>query len=66
MNCEDVEMPFGKHKGETLGEILQTDPTYLDWLQDADIRSDSLAEAIEEMNEKYTAEIDRAIEDQDH
>jgi hypothetical protein len=54
-------MTFGKHKGETLGEILADDPTYLDWLRDAEIRSTDLADAVEEMNEKYAAEIERAI-----
>lgn len=63
MNCEDVEMPFGKHKGKTLSVILDEDPRYLDWLRDADIRSSSLRAAVDEMNEKYAAEIERAIGD---
>lgn len=62
MKCEDVKMPFGKHRGKTLRDILLDDPAYLDWLQDADIRSQDLAAAIAEMNLKYQAEIDAAIE----
>lgn len=60
---ENVVMPFGKHKGETLGDILADDPTYLDWLKDADIQSDRLREAVGAMCEKYAAEIERAIGD---
>jgi uncharacterized protein (DUF3820 family) len=63
VNCEDFEMPFGKHKGKTLSVILDEDPCYLDWLRDADIRSDALRAAVDEMNEKYAAEIERAIGD---
>lgn len=63
MNCEDVKMPFGKYKDKTLGDILADDPGYLDWLRDCEIRSTSLRAAIDEMNEKYAAEIERAIGD---
>lgn len=27
-------LTFGKHKGETVGEVLQTDPKYLKWAFD--------------------------------
>jgi len=60
---EDQRMPFGKHSGKTLGDILAADPSYLDWLRDAEIRSDRLREAVDAMCEKYGAEIDRAIGD---
>jgi len=63
MNREDFRMPFGKHRGKTLGDILAENPTYLDWLADAEIRSPELAAAICEMNAKYSAEIERALED---
>jgi uncharacterized protein (DUF3820 family) len=29
-----VVMPFGKHRGKTLGDILDQDAAYLDWLYD--------------------------------
>ncbi len=60
---EDVTMPFGKHSGKTLGDILAEDPSYLDWLRDADIRSAAVREAVDEMCEKYAAEIERAVDD---
>lgn len=60
---EDVVMPFGKHQGKTLGDILAEAPGYLDWLRDADIRSDRLREAVAEMCEKYAAEIERSVDD---
>lgn len=60
---EDVVMPFGKHSGKTLGDIVADDPSYLDWLRDADIRSNRLRQAVDAMCEKYAAEIDRALGD---
>jgi len=63
MEAEDMTMPFGKHQGKTLGDILAEDASYLDWLSGADIRSPRLKQAIEEMCEKYAAEIERAIGD---
>jgi uncharacterized protein (DUF3820 family) len=63
MSAEDTIMPFGKHQGKTLGDILAEDPSYLDWLRDAEIRSERLRQAVDAMCEKYAAEIDRAIGD---
>lgn len=63
MGTEDLIMPFGKHQGKTLGDILASDPAYLDYLNGIDIRNPTLAAAIAEMNEKYAAEIERAIGD---
>lgn len=60
---EDQLMLFGKHKGKTLGDILAEEPSYLDWLADADITNNRLREAFAAMNEKYAAEIERAISD---
>jgi len=60
--CEDVVMPFGKHQGKRLGDLLDEDPSYLDWLQTADISSAMLARAVAEMNEKYEGQIEQAIE----
>jgi uncharacterized protein (DUF3820 family) len=61
--AEDEVMPFGKHKDKTLGQILQDDPAYLDWLNDTEIRSGRLKAAVRRMNEVYEAEIQRAIGD---
>lgn len=61
--CEDVIMPFGKYKGETLGAILADNPAYLDWLADADFYSVTLAVAVADMCRKYAAEIDAAVEE---
>jgi uncharacterized protein (DUF3820 family) len=66
MKCEDVKMLFGKHKGKTLGDILADDPAYLDWLSDADITNQTLRQGVEQMNEKYAAEIERAVENHGH
>jgi len=60
---EDVNMPFGKHRGEALGQILADDPRYFDFLADLEITSDRLREAIDAMRKKYAAEIDKAIDD---
>ena len=59
--CEDVVMPFGKHKGKRLGVLLDEDPGYLDWLQTTDITSQALAIAVAEINLKYQDRIEQAI-----
>lgn len=59
---EDVRMTFGTFRGQTLGQILADNPRYLDWLNDA-VTSPDLLEAVREMNRKYAAEIERALED---
>lgn len=57
-NPEDVTMPFGKHQGKTLGDILAEDPGYLKWLNEtAKLRADRLRDAVEETCEKYEREI---------
>jgi DNA polymerase III subunit epsilon len=34
---EDNEIfTFGKHKGRTVNEILETEPNYYNWIQNAD------------------------------
>jgi len=32
------KMPFGLHQGETLGEILESDPGYMRWMAEEDIQ----------------------------
>lgn len=58
---EDVVMPFGKHKGATLRDVLMSDPAHLDWLLTIEIPDAGLRTAIKQMNEKYAPEIERAI-----
>jgi len=31
-------MPFGKHKGCTLDDILEDDPSYINWMIEEDIK----------------------------
>lgn len=45
-----VVMPFGKHKGKTLGQIEDEDLLYLDWLVDQDIKSGRLRTAITQIH----------------
>jgi hypothetical protein len=61
--CEDQIMPFGKHKGKTLGDILAEEPSYLDFLAGLDDLRSPLHEAVIEMNEKYAAEIEKSLGD---
>lgn len=46
-----VTMPFGKHKGKALGDIMAADEdgaSYIQWLAELDdIKSKMLAEAVE-------------------
>jgi hypothetical protein len=59
---EDVVMPFGKHKGKTLIDIVQEDGAYLDWLNDDDRElHEPLRSAVADINTRYAAEIDKAI-----
>jgi hypothetical protein len=60
---EDVIMPFGKHKGKALGQILADDASYLDWLNNGEVRLyGAMAEAVPAMCQKYSAEIESAVE----
>lgn len=58
---ENVVMNFGKYKGKSLGDILADEPSYLDFLADADIHTAGLRDAVNAMCEKYEAEISKAI-----
>lgn len=37
---------FGKYKGSTIAEVAKTDPNYLKWLSDKDVKPASLLMAI--------------------
>jgi len=43
----DAILPFGKYKGESVGDILAVDPNYLDWFKDLITVNDYLRTAIE-------------------
>lgn len=43
----DTVVPFGKHKGETLGVIARVDPQYIEWLHGEGVRSTQLRRAVE-------------------
>ena len=62
VRIEAVEMRFGKYKGKTLMEVMTDDPKYLDWLNGQDIGNAQFAAQLKEFCEKYSAEIERAIE----
>jgi hypothetical protein len=62
---EEYRIPFGKHEGKTLGQIVADDPGYFDYLADVEIRSKPLREAVEKIREKYAAEIARAVGEDD-
>lgn len=64
-DAESVIMLFGKYKGKTLGWIAENDLLYIDWLTDADIRSDDLADAVAQVAELYSAAIDAAVNERD-
>jgi uncharacterized protein (DUF3820 family) len=66
VNAANFEMPFGKHKGCTLGDILERDAGYLNWLQEeCDLlcqpRHESLAEAVAEICEEHEEKIEFAL-----
>jgi hypothetical protein len=60
---EDVTMPFGKHQGKTLSQIVQDDAAYIDYLMSIELRSPKLAHAVVAIHKKYAAEIERAVGD---
>lgn len=42
----DTVVPFGKHKGDTLGVIARNDRPYIEWLNEQELRSPSLRRAV--------------------
>ncbi len=55
-------MPFGKHKGKTLGWIAENDVLYLDWLVGSPDLRGPLRDAVEQMCETWAREIDLELE----
>lgn len=62
---ENFVMPFGKHRGKTLGQILDDDAAYLDWLVGLDNLREPLKSEVEQMNGKYEREIGEAVGEKD-
>jgi hypothetical protein len=58
-----VLVPFGKHKGRSLGWIAQNDLLYLDWLVDVKVRSPTLRAAVETVWKKHKQEIADLVRD---
>jgi hypothetical protein len=44
--AEQYTLKFGKHKGKTLKEIFETDPSYIDWLMDSERTDEIIKTAI--------------------
>lgn len=61
---ENIFMPFGKHKGKRLGDIVADDPAYLDWIADK-CTSPALSAAVREVCEMYAPEIEQAVNDRE-
>lgn len=66
VHTKDEVLPFGKHKGETIGEVYEKDPKYVFWLADSDpyYRIDFAALAgidpkAADAKEKFKKELDR-------
>jgi hypothetical protein len=47
----DTVMPFGKHRGETLGVIARIDHKYIEWLHGEEVRSTQLRRAVASVHE---------------
>ncbi len=58
---ENVVIHFGKYKGKRLGEILEQDAAYLDFLNGLDDLREPLASAVADINTRCAFEIDDAI-----
>jgi len=62
---EDRVMPFGKHKGKTLGQIAERDLLYVDWLAGIGLRDHRLQQAVWHICAGRNHEIQRLIEERD-
>ena len=52
-----VKVFFGKHKGETLAEIVESDASYIGWLAEQELDSPILYEAAGIVERAYEDEI---------
>ncbi len=60
-----VVCPLKKHKGETLGQIADTDVLYLDWMNGIELRDARLKAAVQVLCEEYGRDIDEAVGEAD-
>lgn len=58
-----TKMPFGKYKGQTLKQIGEDDPSYLDWLAGLDNLRPPLSEAVSLAVDEFVDDICRAVDD---
>jgi hypothetical protein len=58
---ESVVLPWGVHRGQTLGHILEVNPRYLAMLTEMRIRESHIVLAVGEMNRTHADTIDRAV-----
>lgn len=60
----EIRFGFGKHRGETVKEVVNDDPAYIDWATDLEASAhcpESLIEAVRIVAEAHRFQIDRAI-----
>jgi hypothetical protein len=60
-SAEATVLCFGKHKGETLGQVAATDVLYLDWLAGQGWLKDNLLEAVLVLCKKHERRIDQLV-----
>lgn len=49
-----MEMPWGKHRGKTLAEVVAADPAYITWLRRARFVADKFPEVLEAIAQAET------------
>ena len=61
----DSVMPFGKHKGESIIDILSNDIGYVAWLKENNIikMSDRIEDYLYSIKENFNQEINRSAKD---
>lgn len=64
MIAEELRMPFGKYKGETLGVIADNDLLYLDWLNGRELRG-RLLTAVAEICTRRAKEIEQLLDERE-
>ena len=55
------KLNFGKHKGKTLGELLESDYDYLEWLRDGERTDDYIKNCLELIMEKELSEEEQEL-----
>lgn len=60
--AESIDMPFGKHRGKSLGDIAESDVLYLDWLVGQDWLRGDLKGAVGLLCEKHARRIQDEVD----